>query len=181
MNTLFFTHQHWRSSKTLRINYGLEGMKYIVQVYEGEINGHGEKEGLPTEYQHEFEQEMLKHIHNLKKVLREKGWWERETPEFSQTSFLRSENSDAEFGFKFEKWSHVINVPSNKTLFLEFVSKKIRTGSLFVRTVSRLSNKTTLIINMGELGRIGRRNSPSSVISPSHYFHNGPFCYSYRN
>ena len=29
--------------------YGLEGMKYIVQVYEGEINGHGEKQGLPTE------------------------------------------------------------------------------------------------------------------------------------
>tara|TARA_A100001015_G_scaffold280614_1_gene343001 strand:- start:239 stop:472 length:234 start_codon:yes stop_codon:yes gene_type:complete len=77
-------------------------MKYIVQVYEGEINGHGEKEGLPTEYQYEFEQEMLKHIHNLKKDLREKVWWERETPEFSQTSFLRSENSDAELGFKFE-------------------------------------------------------------------------------
>ena len=103
MNTLFFTHQHRRSTKTLRINYGLEGMKYIIQVYDGEINGHGERECLPTEYQYEFEQEMLKHIHNLKKVLREKGWWERETPEFSQTSFLRSENSDAEFGFKFEK------------------------------------------------------------------------------
>ena len=77
-------------------------MKYIIQVYEGEINGHGEKEGLPTEYQYEFEQEMLKHVDDLKKDLREKGWWERETPEFSQTSFLRSENSDAELGFKFE-------------------------------------------------------------------------------
>ena len=79
-----------------------EGMKYIIQVYEGEINGHGEKEGLPTEYQYEFEQEMLKHVHDLKKDLREKGWWERETPEVSQTSFLRSEDSDAELGFKFE-------------------------------------------------------------------------------
>ena len=69
-------------------------MKYIVQVYEGEINGHGEKEGLPTEYQYEFEQ---------KNDLREKGWWERETPEVSQTSFLRSENSDAELVFDYEK------------------------------------------------------------------------------
>ena len=103
MNTLFFTHQHRRSTKTIRINYGLEGMKYIIQVYEGQINGHGEKEGLPTEYQYEFEQEMLKHAHNLKNDLREKGWWKRETPEVSQTSFLRSENSDAEFGFKFDK------------------------------------------------------------------------------
>ena len=102
MNTLFFTHQHRRSTKTLRLHYGLEGMKYIIQVYEGEINGHGEKEGLPTEYQYEFEQEMLKHVHDLKNELREDGWWERETPEVSQTSFLRSENSDAELGFKFE-------------------------------------------------------------------------------
>ena len=50
LNTLFFTHQHRRSTKTLRLHYGLEGMKYIIQVYEGEINGHGEKEGLPNEY-----------------------------------------------------------------------------------------------------------------------------------
>ena len=44
-------------------------MKYIVQVYEGEINGHGEKEGLPTEYQYEFEQEILKHVHDFKSIL----------------------------------------------------------------------------------------------------------------
>jgi len=49
-------------------------MKYIIQLYEGEINGHEEKEGPPTEYQYEFEQEMLKHVHDLKKDLREKGW-----------------------------------------------------------------------------------------------------------
>ena len=72
MFTLFFTHQHRRSTKTIRINYGLEGMKYIVQVYEGEIHGQGEKEGLPTEYQYEFEQEMLKHVLDLKNNFREK-------------------------------------------------------------------------------------------------------------
>ena len=71
--------------------------------YYCKINVYGEKEGLPTEYQYEFEQEMLKHVHDLKNDLREKGWWKRETPEVSQTSFLRSENSDAEFGFKFDK------------------------------------------------------------------------------
>ena len=61
------------------------------------------REGRSTHrISYEFEQELLKHIHNLKKDLREKGWWERETPEFSQTSFLRSENSDAELSFKFE-------------------------------------------------------------------------------
>ena len=69
MNTLFVNHQHQRSTKTLRVHYGLEGMKYIVQVYEGEINGHGEKEGLPTECQYEYEQDMLKYVHNFKSIL----------------------------------------------------------------------------------------------------------------
>ena len=55
-------------------------MKYIIQVYEGEINGQGEKEGLPTEYQYEFEQEMLKHVHDLKIDLREKGWNQKDLP-----------------------------------------------------------------------------------------------------
>ena len=55
MNTLFFNHQHQRSIKTLRVHYGLEGTNYIIQIYVSEINGHGEKEGLPNECQYEFE------------------------------------------------------------------------------------------------------------------------------
>ena len=51
---------------------------------------------------YEFEQEMLNHVHNLKNEIRENGWIQRETPEVSHTSFLRSEESDAELGFKFE-------------------------------------------------------------------------------
>ena len=77
-------------------------MKHIIQIYKSEINGHGEKEGLPTEYQYEFEQEMLKHVHDLKKDLRENGWIEGDSPEVHQLSFLRGEESDAQLGFKFE-------------------------------------------------------------------------------
>ncbi len=102
MNQLFFTTQNRRSLKTLRLHYGLEGMKYIIQIYEGEVNGHGEKEGLPTEFQYEFEQEMLKHIHELRNELRENGWFQREFPQVQQTSFLRSDESDGQLGFKFE-------------------------------------------------------------------------------
>ena len=40
--------------------------------YDFKINVYGEKEGLPAEYQYEFEQEMLKHVHDLKNDLREK-------------------------------------------------------------------------------------------------------------
>ena len=73
MNTLFFSVQNRRSLLTTRLVYGLEGMKYIIQIYEGEINGHGEKERLPEEFQYEFEQEMLKHVHDLKNAISENG------------------------------------------------------------------------------------------------------------
>ena len=101
MNSLFFSIQHRRSLHTLRIHYGIEGMKYIVQIYEGEVNGHGEREDLPTEYQYVV-QEMLNHIYILKQELSEKGWSQKESPEVFQTSFLRSEESDAQLGFQFE-------------------------------------------------------------------------------
>jgi len=45
---------------------------------------------------------MLKHIHDLRNELREKGWMQGDSPEISQTSFLRGEDCDAELGFKFE-------------------------------------------------------------------------------
>ena len=80
MNTLLFTVQNRRSLLTTRLVYGLEGMKYIIQIYEGEINGHGEKEWFPEDFQYEFEQEMLKHVHELRNELRENWWWGRETP-----------------------------------------------------------------------------------------------------
>ena len=103
MNSLSFTLKHRRSTHTLRVHYGLEGMKFIIQIYEGEINGHGEKEGLLTEYQYEFEQEMLKHVHDLRIELRVKGWTQRDSPpEVHQPSFLRGEDSDAQLGFKFQ-------------------------------------------------------------------------------
>ena len=90
MKTLFFTFQNRRSLLTTRLVYGLKGMKYIIQIYEGEINGHGEKERLPEEFQYEFEQVMLKHIHELKNELREKGRTQRDLPqEVFQPSFLR--------------------------------------------------------------------------------------------
>ena len=61
------------------------------------------KERLPEEFQYEFVQEMLKHIHELKNELREKGWTQRDLPpEVHQPSFLRGDESDAQLGFKFE-------------------------------------------------------------------------------
>ena len=57
-------------------------MKYIIQVYEGEINGHGEKESLPTEYQYEFEKEILKLVHDFKSILEKREGAKKVNREF---------------------------------------------------------------------------------------------------
>ena len=78
-------------------------MKNIIQIYVGEINGLQQKERLHEKFQYEFEQEMLKHVHELKNELREKGCTQRDLPpEVHQTSFLRGDESDAQLGFKFD-------------------------------------------------------------------------------
>ena len=87
-------------------NISLKSAFFLDSVdtdYECKINVYGKKVGLSNEYQYEFEYEMLKHAHDLKNDLREKGWYERGKTEVYWTSFLRSENSGAEFGFKFER------------------------------------------------------------------------------
>ena len=57
-------------------------MKYIIQIYEGKIYGHEEKEGLPTEYQYEFEQEILKHVHDFKSILEKREGAKKVNREF---------------------------------------------------------------------------------------------------
>ena len=79
----------WKVITHYSSGLGLEGMKYIIQIYEGEINGHGEKERLPEEFQYEFEQEMLKHIHELKNELREKEWTQRKRMDSEKRNGLR--------------------------------------------------------------------------------------------
>ena len=59
----------------------------VDKNYDCKINVYREKEGLPTEYQYEFEQEKLKHVHDLKNEIREKGWWERDSRDFSDLFF----------------------------------------------------------------------------------------------
>ena len=71
-----------------------------------------------------FEQEMLKHIHELKNELREKGWTQRDLPpEVHQLSFLRGDESDAQlvlslnenqnFGQKEQKFISTYNLKKN--------------------------------------------------------------------
>ena len=44
----------------------------------------------------------MKRVYELRNDLREKGWTQTDSPKVTQTSFLLSEDSDGQLGFKFE-------------------------------------------------------------------------------
>ena len=58
------------------------------------INEHGEKKGLLAKCWYEFDQELLKHVHDLKNNIRENGWFQRDLPE------LISEDFESKLRFK---------------------------------------------------------------------------------
>jgi len=103
MNSVYFTIKDRKSLKTLRLEYGQLGLKFMLRLYEGEINGHGETERLPIKEIYKGQQELLKRVRDLKKELLSHEWTSKDSPTVSQTSFLRSDEQDGQVGLKFEK------------------------------------------------------------------------------
>ena len=60
--------------RTIRIEYGQLGKKYVLRTFEGEINGEGGKEALPKEEIFEKEQELMKKVYDRKNVLVGVSW-----------------------------------------------------------------------------------------------------------
>ena len=102
MNSLYYTLKDRKSVKTLRIEYGQLGLKFVLRIFDGQIDRRGEREGLPQEILFEGEQELLEKIHDIKKELSETKWSESPPPKVTQPSFLRTDLGDDEVSFKFE-------------------------------------------------------------------------------
>ena len=102
MNSLHYTLKDRKSLKTLRIEYGQLGLKFVLRMFEGQIDRMGEREGLPKEILFEGEQEILKRIHKIKNELKESAWSESPPPKITQPSFLRTDLGEDEVSFKFE-------------------------------------------------------------------------------
>ena len=67
MNSLYYTLKDRKFIKTLRIEYGQLGLKFVLRMFEGQIDRRGERENLPKEILFEGEKELLKQIHEIKK------------------------------------------------------------------------------------------------------------------
>ena len=102
MNFLYYTLKDRKSLKTLRMEYGQLGLKFVLRMFEGQIDRMGEREGLPKEILFGSEQELLNKIHDIKKELSETEWSESPPPKITQPSFLRTDLGEDELSFKFE-------------------------------------------------------------------------------
>ena len=88
---LYYTLKDRKSLKTLRIEYGQLGLKFVLRMFEGQIDRRGEREELPKEILFEDEHELLKRIHEIKNKLKETEWSESPPPKVTQPSFLRTD------------------------------------------------------------------------------------------
>ena len=78
MKELFYTSPYKIRLHTIRLEYGIIREKFILKVFEGEINFKGDFEEKPIEAIFEEEEEMLMHLSSIYSVLINGGWKLRE-------------------------------------------------------------------------------------------------------
>ena len=101
MKELYFTLPYRRCKKTVRLEYGQVKKKFIVRIFDGEINGKRTSEDSPKEEVFADQQEMLKRVYEIKKGLMESRWVIQDKESISQPSFLKTEIIDGAISFEF--------------------------------------------------------------------------------
>ena len=87
MKELFYTSPYKIRLHTIRIEYGEIGEKFVLKVFEGEINFKGDFEEKPIDAIFEEEEEMLMHLSSINSVLINGGWKLREKTDVLIKSF----------------------------------------------------------------------------------------------
>ena len=132
MKELYFTLPYRRSKKTVRLEYGQVKKKFIVRIYDGEINGERTSEDSPKEEVFEGEQEMLKRMHEIKKGLMESRWVIQDKESISQPSFLKTEIIDGAISFEFSVDIDPDKLEGRRTEiaqdFVEKINKEVETS-----------------------------------------------------
>ena len=74
MKELYFTSPRRRTLRTIRLEYGQVGKKFVLRTFEGNIIGRRVSEGSPKEEVFDDEKELLKMVYETKKGLLEGRW-----------------------------------------------------------------------------------------------------------
>jgi len=106
MNELYFTYRNRKTTRAIRLEYGLlDDNKYVLKTFEGEENSNGlflYSYLFPMEELFEDEQEMLKKVSETKKGLMECRWVIQNNKSSSQPSVIETKIIDGEVSVKFK-------------------------------------------------------------------------------
>jgi len=102
MKELYFTSPYRSSLRTIRLEYGQVKKKFLLRVFEGEINGRGTSESPPKEEVFEDEQRLLKKVYETKSGLLEGRWIVQNKESISQPSFISTNVIDGEVSVEFD-------------------------------------------------------------------------------
>ena len=132
MKELYFTLPYRRCKKTVRLEYGQVKKKFIVRIFDGEINGKRTSEDSPKEEVFADQQEMLKKVYEIKKGLMESRWVIQDKESISQPSFLKTEIIDGAISFEFSVDIDPDKLEVRRTEiakdFIEQIDKEIETN-----------------------------------------------------
>ena len=132
MKELYFTSPRRRSLRTIRIEYGQVGKKFVLRTFEENIIGRRATEGSPKEEVFDDEKELLKMVYETKKGLLEGRWIVKNKQSISQPSFLKTEIVDGKISFEFSVDIDPVKLDERKTEieedFVEQIDKEIETN-----------------------------------------------------
>ena len=132
MKELYFTSPRRSSLRTIRLEYGQVGKKFVLKTFEGNIIGRSVSEGFPKEEVFDDEKELLKKVYDTKKGLLEGRWIVKNKKSFSQPSFLKTEIVDGKISFEFSVDIDPVKLDERKTEieedFVEQIDKEIETN-----------------------------------------------------
>ena len=132
MKELYFTSPRRRSLRTIRLEYGQVGKKFVGRTFEGNIVGRRVSEGSQKEEIFVDEKELLKMVYETKKGLLDGRWIVKNKQSISQPSFLKTEIVDGKFSFEFSVDIDPVKLDEQKTKikkdFVEKIDKEIETN-----------------------------------------------------
>ena len=132
MKELYFTSPRRRSLRTIRLEYGQVGKKFVLRTCGGNIIGRRVSEGSPKEEVFDDEKELLKKVYETKKGLLDGRWIVKNKQSFSKPSFLKTEIIDGKVSFEFSVDIDPVKLDEQKTKikkdFVEKIDKEIETN-----------------------------------------------------
>lgn len=132
MKELYFTSPRRKSLRTIRLEYGQVGKKFVLRTFEENIIGRRVSEGFPKEEVFDDEKELLKMVYETKKGLLEGRWIVKNKQSIFQPSFLKTEivdsNISSEFSVDIDPVKLDEEKPKIKKDFVEKIDKEIKTN-----------------------------------------------------